>query len=240
MSLELHRETVIGELVAKKPQLSKIFERMDIDYYTGGQKTLLQVCREKGMDVQTLLFKLKTDIPNETSRSHNLYGARLDDITRHILMEHHQYLYEAMPRLAILVEKVVRVHGEHEPRLYELKETYHALCSELEVHMAKEEKILFPYCEQLGTGNAPSMFRGGSIENPIHKMAEGHEKTRSLLKHIRHLTNNYTPPDGSCASYHALLEGLSEMQADIHQHIHEENNILFPAAILQAKRKEQA
>jgi regulator of cell morphogenesis and NO signaling len=141
-------------------------------------------------------------------------------------------LYEALPRLEQLANKVASVHGPDDPRLTQARDTLVLLKEDMMSHLAKEENVLFPYCEQLDTAAGMPYFHCGAIANPIRVMEQEHEMAGELLARLRSLTDDYTPPSWACNTYRALLDGLAELEADTHQHIHKENNILFPRAIV--------
>lgn len=231
----------VGEYVKEQPSLSKVFEHYGIDYCCGGKKPLAEACQETGVVIDEVLRALE---PAEGSvlagEEMNWQEASLGEMIDHIYDHHHQYLYEVMPRLNRMANKVARVHGDKDSRLQEVARTFEALQSELVTHMGKEEQVLFPYCRQLETAKAMPRFHCGSISNPIRVMETEHEQAGELLATMRNLTDGYTPPEWACNTYRALLDGLAEMEADIHQHIHEENNILFPKALQVADSLETA
>lgn len=228
-------EKTIGEWVAEKPSLSRIFEHYGIDYCCGGKRPLAEVCSEKGINAEELVSRLR-EAPDERVEGEEIdwNTASLTAMTEHIYEVHHRYLYENMPRLSRMVKKVAAVHGENNPKLQTVEQIYHMLYMELETHMQKEERVLFPFCRMLDESADAPQFHCGHISNPIRVMEFEHEAAGTMLAGIREATDNYTAPDWACNTYRAMLDGLAEMEADIHRHIHEENNILFPRAIQKA------
>lgn len=221
----------IGQYVLEQPALSKVFEKYGIDFCCGGKRPLEDVCREKGLDVAEVFKALGEAASLPETENIDWKAATISEMVDHIYNVHHQYLYNEMPRLTRMVEKVARVHGENDSRLGELANVYQQLVSELTMHMMKEENVLFPYCRELETATSSPKFHCGSIGNPIRVMEMEHDQAGELLASMRTLTDGYNPPEWACNTYRAMLDGLKEMEADIHQHIHEENNILFPKAI---------
>lgn len=222
----------VGAYVKERPALSKVFERYGIDYCCGGKRPLLDVCQEKGVSVDELLRSLEQAAANTlTGEDLDWQTMTLTEMVEHIDERHHRYLYEVMPRLSQMANKVARVHGDKDARLAELASTFDTLQAELNIHMQKEERVLFPYCRQLAKAESIPDFHCGPISNPICVMEMEHDHAGALLVQMRTLSDGYTPPEWACNTYRALLDGLAEMEADIHQHIHEENNILFPQAL---------
>ena len=149
---------------------------------------------------------------------------------------HHGYMKAALPRLGSLVPKVLKAHAEHHGNvLRQVQTLFDALNAELSSHLMKEEQVLFPYIVALelhfrdGTAKPPAPF--GSARNPIRQMEREHESAGQALAKLREVTDNYTLPPDACPTFKAMYEELQRMEADLHQHIHLENNILFPRAI---------
>lgn len=239
--VNLNSVKTVGEYVKAHPALSKVFEKYGIDYCCGGKKPLKQACLEKGVVLDEVVRALKqAEIGTLEGEELNWQEATVTQMTEHLYECHHRYLYNVMPRLSQMADKVASVHGNKDSRLAELARTHDALQEELMTHMAKEEKVLFPYCRELETAEILPQFLCGSIGNPIRVMEIEHAQAGQLLEQMRALTDGYTPPDWACNTYRALLDGLAEMETDIHRHIHEENNVLFPKALQIAAKLEIA
>jgi regulator of cell morphogenesis and NO signaling len=129
-----------------------------------------------------------------------------------------------------MINKLAGKHGERHPNLVALHQVYHAFRCELESHMFKEERILFPMIREIEQAGGPTQSHCGSVRNPIRVMEHEHNDAGQALARMRELTDNYTPPADACATFRAFYAGLSELEADMHQHVHKENNILFPRA----------
>jgi len=162
-------------------------------------------------------------------------GASAQELIRHIVGRHHSYVRSETPRLMTMFEKVVSRHGQAHPELASIRDLFKALTEELFVHMHKEENVLFPYIEQMGSavgrGAAPPPACFGSVEMPISRMLADHDDAGELLAKIRALSTEYQAPDSACPTYRALYHGLEEFERDLHHHVHLENNILFPRAL---------
>jgi regulator of cell morphogenesis and NO signaling len=159
----------------------------------------------------------------------------LADLIAHINNTHHKYVKSEVARLRPLFDKVCNVHGTRQPELLRLRRDFHALAQELLTHMMKEEMVLFPYIERLEEaviGREPILPAPfGSINNPVAAMVHEHDTAGNLLRSMRQLSNGYEPPRGACVSYKTLYSALSEFERDLHQHVHLENNVLFPRAV---------
>ncbi len=222
-------EEIVARLVTERPGRARVFERFDIDYCCGGNRTLAAACAEKGLEVGAIVEALvAAEAEPGESGEPDWSGASLAELCDHIVDVHHDYLRRELPRLAALVEKVVRVHAEGEPSLPDVQEVFEGMAGELEAHMWKEEEVLFPAIrdlERAGTELA------AVVAQPIRLMEHEHEAAGASLARLRELTHGYTPPQSACNSYRAMLDGLASLELDLHRHIHEENNVLFPRAL---------
>jgi regulator of cell morphogenesis and NO signaling len=228
-------EMPVGRLVAEDPRRARLFERLGIDYCCGGRAPLDRACREKGLDVAAVLGQLAAGEDEAESR-HDEHGpsegaaATMGELIDHIVTIHHSYLYRELPRLADLAGRVIDAHGDRHPELWELRDVFESLRDGLRFHMLKEEKILFPSIARLAVAMEVPEFYSGGVGNPILVMEREHDDAGAALARLRALTDGYTPPADACPTYRALLDGLAGLEADLHVHIHEENNILFPRA----------
>jgi len=183
---------------------------------------------------------IETVSSKETSEQ-NWTTAALAELADHIEAKHHTFMKEQLPRLSLMLAKVKKAHGDkHGQMLTELEDVYLSLREEIEMHLMKEEQILFPYIRQIEAyaqqKGAKPQVHCGSVANPITQMEHEHENAGRALEQMRKLTNNYVVPDDGCATFAALYEGLAAMEDDLHEHIHLENSILFPKAVeLEAK-----
>jgi regulator of cell morphogenesis and NO signaling len=228
-------EQTVGSIVASRPALSRVFEKAGVDYCCGGKKTLAQACQEKGLDAQSLLEKLEACTAATDDSLVDAASMSLTELADHIEKTHHAYLQSELPRLIWLTQKVASAHGSKDPRLNDVSEILFVLARELSSHMMKEEQILFPLVRRLEMSDSPVAFHCGSITNPIRQMEFEHQDAGEALAKLRALTDDYTPPDWACNTYRATLDALAQFERDMHQHVHKEDNVLFPRAI---KREE--
>jgi regulator of cell morphogenesis and NO signaling len=233
---ELTRTKIsIGELVSQDWRKAEVFKKYGIDYCCGGKSTIAEACEKKGIDTTRVEADLQYIDSRTSDNLNNFNRWELDFLADYILNIHHKYVAEAIPFLDELSKKVARVHGDNHEELIEIEEHTQAVINELTQHMRKEEMILFPYIKELvrakkeKTPLAPSPF--GTIANPIHMMEAEHTSAGGGMAAIEELSNHFTPPVDACMSYQVFFAKLQEFEQDLHQHIHLENNILFPKAI---------
>jgi regulator of cell morphogenesis and NO signaling len=219
--------TSLAELVIARPELAARLDNLGLDYCCGGQRTLGSAMSEADMDADSTIAALRA-IPLVEAQ---VDWQGIDGLVDHLEATHHAYLREALPRLVALADKVAGVHGANHRELPEVASLVRELRADLEPHLLKEERVLFPMIRELATATTAPSFHCGSLTNPIGVMASEHDNVGALLSQLRNSTENYAVPVDGCASYHALYDGLAELEADTHLHVHKENNLLFPAAI---------
>ena len=216
----------LADLVTADPSLARELERRGLDYCCGGRRTLADACVTRGLDADAVAQELVAASGWQPVEAWTTMDAL--QLVDHIEASHHRYLWEELPRLTALMDKVRGVHGRRHPELQEVARCLEELRADLEPHMLKEERVLFPMIRELATAGSPPAFACGSIRNPISVMMAEHDRAGELLERLRQLTDEYEPPADACSSYNALYVGLAELEADTHLHIHKENNVLFP------------
>jgi regulator of cell morphogenesis and NO signaling len=225
-------ESTVGQLVVERPSRARLFEKLGIDYCCGGKKPLSQAISEKGLDAQRVVAELEHEITagDHLSNDRDWSTASLTDLCDHVEKVHHGYLKDELPRLEFLTHKVASRHGDRHPELIEIHDIFRKLQDELVSHMMKEERVLFPICRQLDKAEKPLATHCGTIGNPIAQMVHEHDDAGAALARINELTSNYAPPADACNTYRATFDSLRQLEHDMHQHVHKENNILFPKA----------
>jgi regulator of cell morphogenesis and NO signaling len=228
-------QTTIGELVAQRPGRSRVFEQLGIDYCCGGQKSLADVCAARGMDARMVLTVLLASEVGTPREDQSWAQASLTALADHVEKTHHAYLKRELPRLGALVRKVTAVHGQRHAWLGELNRIYADFAAEMESHMMKEEKMLFPMIRRM---EADEPAAGGpGVDNPIRAMEHEHDDAGRAMERMRELSGGYQTPADGCNTFRAMLDGLAQVELDTHRHVHKENSILFPKALELERRR---
>lgn len=230
--MSIDTTSTIGQLVAEKPSRARLFEKIGIDYCCGGKRPLAEVAQEKGLDANTVARMLEAaeSVGAGQTTEKDWTAASMSDLIDNIMVEHHQYLWEEMPRITFLTEKVANAHGDSNEKLREVASVFAEARAELESHMTKEERVLFPLIRRLEAGETPD-GHCSSVRAPIAVMEAEHDSAGDALKILRDRTDNFTLPEWGCNTYRAMLDALETFEANMHTHVHKENNILFPRAI---------
>ncbi len=219
-------ERTVGELVAERPQRSRIFQAHRIDFCCQGGRTLQEACERKGVNLLKVVEQLEADLQTKSASGPNPADLPLDNLAQYIVETHHEYLRTELPRLHAMSTRVAEVHGGHTPSLVEMNRIFQGLEAELTSHLAKEEQILFPAIAALQRGEIES----ACFDGPIACMLHEHDDAGAALEQLRDLSHGFQPPIDACNTYRALFCGLEELEEDLHRHIHLENSVLFPRA----------
>jgi regulator of cell morphogenesis and NO signaling len=225
----------VREIALEQPSAIRVFEKYGIDYCCGGRKPLAEACAAGNLEVNAVIAALEIAAISPAPIAMDWAKAPLESLIEHIIDTHHAYVKRELPRLAVLAQKVMNRHGATTAELPVIQSALAKLDGELTHHLAKEEAILFPYVvllERASTNHSdkPEGYFN-SVASPIAMMTEEHEAAGALLVEISRLSHNFTTPEEACPTYHAFYDGLKDFEQDLHQHIHLENNILFPRAI---------
>lgn len=228
-------KNTIGEIVARDYRTAAVFDSFDIDFCCKGNRTLREACETKHVDVQRMLGDLEQVMRQQEDSTPDFQSWPLDLLTDYIEKTHHRYVAKQIPLLQQYLSKVCNVHGKNHPELHEIAAEFYAAATELTHHMQKEEMILFPYIRKLVqarlTHQSLSRPPFGSVMHPITMMMQEHDIEGDRFRKMETLSGKYTPPEDACATYKVTYATLKEFEADLHRHIHLENNILFPGAI---------
>jgi regulator of cell morphogenesis and NO signaling len=215
----------LASLVAELSERAVMLDRLGLDYCCHGQRSLADACADAGLDVTAAAYEIGSVAGGTTVQPPSEPGALAD----YIEATHHAYLHTELPELAVLAAKVTTVHGARHPELSAVNVLVTALRIDLEPHLAKEERVLFPAIRALTLGERGFPFK--TVRNPVRMMTAEHDRAGALLAELRTVTCAYSPPSHACASYRSLYERLEHLERDTHRHIHLENNVLFPAAL---------
>ncbi len=230
--MNIDKDKTVGELAAKLPGAVRLFERLQIDYCCGGKRSLEEVCQEKNLGVDEVVAALQTiaEVQRPAADEKDWAGASLKELARHIVENHHSFVRREIPRISALLDKVCEVHGGNRPEFPAARTAWVELAEELSHHMHKEEMILFPFIERLEAGVEGSAGMPaapfGTVRNPIQMMVREHDSAGRLIGRINGLLTDRS----GCNTCLELFRSLDGFEKDLHQHIHLENNILFPRA----------
>lgn len=211
----------LADLATTRAGASRVFQRHGLDFCCGGRVSLAEACAERKLDVAALIEEIESEVREATG--FDRWDERpLPDVIDHVLGHFHEPHRRELPRLREMAEKVERVHADKASCPRGLALYLAQLTEELEQHMQKEEQILFPLLRS---------DRAFMAAGPIQVMEEEHRDVAEHLARLRELTGDYTPPPEACGTWTALYLGLAELQHDLMEHVHLENNVLFPRAL---------
>ncbi|WP_433829241.1 iron-sulfur cluster repair di-iron protein [Flavobacterium anhuiense] len=237
--MENLKNKTIGSFVAEDFRTAAVFSKYRIDFCCKGNRTVTEVCEKQNIDADTLLENVLQVVQSENGGSIDFNSWSLDLLADYIEKTHHRYVEEKTNVLLPFLDKLCKVHGANHPELFKINELFIGCAGELSQHMKKEELVLFPFVKRMvktkesdGILSQPSF---GTVSNPIAMMMHEHDNEGERFREIAALTNNYTPPADACTTYRVTFAMLKEFEADLHKHIHLENNILFPKAVILEK-----
>ena len=231
-------DMTVRDVATELPQSTRLFEKLKIDYCCGGNKPLAEACASAGVNIDSVMEMLAEVTQSDATVEGALEFQNLTPtkLIGHIVETHHVFTRSEMERLQALADKVLAAHGGNHPELIHLDELLTRLSADLMPHMMKEEQVLFPYIvamENATNQNRPLPFAPfGTVNNPIRMMMREHDVAGEIVREIRALTSDYNVPADGCMSYRTLFQALENFEKDLHQHIHLENNILFPKALV--------
>lgn len=238
----LRPEQTVAEIVLRHPRLRARLEQLGVDYCCGGKKPLADAVKDAGLDLKTVLADLEQTLRQMQTNAPvtDWTAVSLTVLAGHILDTHHAFTKTQLARIGMLLARVQNAHrNRHGAMLDSLRNAFDPLRAELEAHLMKEEQILFPAIKAIdgflaGRNDRP-VVHCGSVVHPIHQMEHEHDEAGAILVNMRKITHNYRLPRDACETFKALYEALAALEADLHEHIHLENNILFPASVAQEK-----
>ena len=225
----------LAQIVKEDHRAATVFEKYHLDFCCKGKRSLQQACAESQLPAEELIAALNNTVKPDSYSVHLNYNLlSLAQLVDYIVATHHNYVKQEMPQIQSYLDRVASKHGDRHPEMRKVAEIFAAVKEEMEEHMQKEEKILFPRIKQAEkeSGDPDKMRLNVSyLQAPIFMMEEEHDHAGAALAEIRELTNNYDPPADACTTYRLCYAALQAFEADLHQHVHLENNILFPKAI---------
>ncbi len=231
--MEITPGTTVGEVAATLPATARVFDEYGIDFCCGGGKALSAVCQETGRAFYQLKEALLSAAEQDRGKTPSFLESTMSEVILHILTRYHRRLWQDLPRLSGWADKVLNAHGARHPEFVpKMHDIVQELRAHLEPHLTLEEDVLFPALQQRERAAAAGRIPLSS-PNPglaLDQLSSEHEVLGALLKDLRDTTNGFTPPDDACNTFRALYSGLSELEKEVHEHVHLENNVLFPKA----------
>jgi len=219
----------LAQIVKENYQTASVFEKYNLDFCCKGKRSLKQACDENNLPTELIVEEVNNLLNQEPQQQIDFDKLFLSELIDYIVSTHHAYTKRELPQILAYLQKVSSKHGARNPELYLILESFSELKEEMEGHMKKEELILFPRIKEL---ERTSKYRDdANIHAPISVMEDEHEHAGRSLEQMRQLSNNYTPPADACTTYRLSFSALQALERDLHQHVHLENNILFPKAI---------
>jgi regulator of cell morphogenesis and NO signaling len=229
-------EHTLADIVRKFPAAAAVFEKYDLDYCCHGDVTLRTACPDEALfhKVEHALHRIMENAWTDSDTLHYDH-LRLPELVHHILGKHHAYAKAAIPRISASLDKLALRHGEKHPEVLEIRERFRRLATEMDLHMLKEEQVLFPLIREIAKlyegDDGPWTLSQLDVSAPIGVMHQDHDSAGTLLHEIKELSQGYTLPEDACATYRACFDELKQFEQDLHHHVHLENNILFPKAL---------
>lgn len=234
----IDKTKTIGELAVENSAATQVFERLGIDYCCGGHLSLEEACENAGVKVTELsglLENAKANVGGYDKTATDFPNMSLAALSDYIVRKHHTFTREENKHITELLGKVCSAHGANHAELFEIQRIFGALRLEIENHLLKEERMLFPFIalmeSSLNFGLPIPSAPFGSTRNPVAVMVTEHDAAGEHLREIRNLSNHFAVPADACATYEMLYAALEEFERDLHRHIHLENNLLFPRAV---------
>ncbi len=226
----------LAQIVNSNHRAANVFEKYHLDFCCKGKRTLEQACTESEIKVEEVLSELgKTEQSNSSSIPINYNSMSLAQLIDYIIATHHSFVKKEMPVILGYLERVATKHGDRHPEMKKVLELFAAVKEEMEHHMQKEELVLFPRIKEIERQLAEGkeiVINSTYLLSPINMMEQEHDHAGTMLAEIRELTLNYNPPIDACTTYRLSHATLEAFEQDLHQHVHLENNILFPRALL--------
>ncbi len=223
-------ERMVGEIAAEIPGSRQVFENHHIDYCCGGKRQLREACRVAGVNADEIEAEILA--ASAASAAAPWKKESLKDLIRYIVEVHHAYLRSELPSLGLMIANLEDFHGARRPEVLPLRRALARLTEELQLHLKKEEAVLFPAIlrmeQAVNAKEALPTSPFGSVRNPIWMMEQEHDAIVSVLSEIRTLTGDYTLRDQQCEMFRLLSQALQSLEIYLHEYIHLENNILFP------------
>lgn len=231
--MQISTQSSISNIVKQHHTTAIVFEKYSLDYCCNGKRSLEDACKEKALSLDTLVYELEQAIGNPADQNQDFDSYDPEQLISHIILKHHAFVKKTIQPIAEHLLRVASKHGERFPEMKKVYGLFLNVAEELQAHMQKEEMILFPRIREVyHAAKNPGQidFSSNFISGPVQVMEAEHMHAGNGMDEIRQLTNNYTPPVGACNTFALVINELKAFEEDLHQHVHLENNILFPKA----------
>jgi len=229
-------EKTVGQMVADDYRTAQVFRNHKIDFCCKGDRSIQEVAERNNLDIELLLKEIAGVQAQNTDNLTDFKSWSPDLLADYIEKKHHRYVEEQIPVLKGYLNKLCKVHGQSHPELHMINEQFNLSAAHLSMHMKKEELVLFPWVRKMVEAQKQQISPGvpffDTVNHPIQMMLREHEDEGERFRLISSLSNDYNPPEDACNTYRVTFSLLREFEEDLHQHIHLENNILFPKAEL--------
>jgi len=225
----------VGNIVADDFRTAAVFKKYGIDFCCGGKNTLADACEQKGLDIEAVLVEIE-GLSDTNTNTQNFKEWSSSFLIDYIINNHHHYVRSKLPEIKVYAKKVARVHGQTYPVLEKMLETFLTLKREMLSHLDAEEQLLFPYIKKMeearkeGRKPRPEL-QSASAARAVRMMEEEHEEAGELMAQLEAMSDGFTPPQDACTTFRIYFQNLEAFRDDLHQHVHLENNILFPKAL---------
>lgn len=226
-----HNNKTVGEYVTEDYRIAEVFEKYDIDFCCGGQRPLVDISREKGLDLEVIQQEIDSVTKAPFEKNENYSEWELSALIDHIVNTHHAYLNNNNDVIAQYANKIADVHGSHHPEVIKIAETFNKIVADMSDHLQEEEEVLFPLIKKIEKASKSRISIDANdriaVKNSLDKLAEEHDEIGSEIHSIRHLAKDYAIPGDVCNTFVVTYQKLQEFENDLHKHVHLENNLLF-------------
>lgn len=223
--------STLADIVKNDFRSAAVLSEYKLDFCCKGGRTMKEACETRGINPIEVLARIE-EVCLSSVVEENYNNQNLEELTQHIVEKHHEFVRRTAPVITAHLNKVARVHGQNHPEVVSVAHLFEKIKTDLEDHLIKEELVLFPYIRSLAAdGTPPHHYPFNSVAMPVRNMMTEHEMAGEDMEEIRLLTGDYVPPEDACTTYRIAYKELEEFEADLHKHVHLENNILFPRAV---------
>lgn len=229
---QLDGTQTVSEWAKNRPRVSRVFEKHAIDLCRDGNKSVIQVCRDREIAAQQMIEELRGAIrPAHREMGSDWEHASIGELCEHVEIVHHFHLRRGLRWLGVLLPKVVDAYLARHPELDDLQRSFGRFRSALEWHLLTETTLLLPEIRALGTDHRHGDSPAERLTTLVNRLEDDHVVVDDELRHVRRLTHGYALPPDACATYGAMLDGLWELEWHLHTSIYEEEEILFPKVL---------